>query len=109
MRPKRSTAASHRRLGVGAAGDVQLDDQQVVRLADGLGHGVGVAAGGDDRVAGGQGRLREVDAHAAAGAGNKPNFLFSHGISLCSLYNATPQETEYYVRLGVSVRRGGQS
>jgi hypothetical protein len=43
-----------RRLDLLPAGDVELDDEQVVGLADGLGDGVGVAAGGDDIVAGGQ-------------------------------------------------------
>jgi hypothetical protein len=39
-----------RGLGLGGAGDVEPDDQQVVRLPDGSGDRVGVAAGGDDPV-----------------------------------------------------------
>src|SRR6266545_4442669 len=82
----------HHCLGVGTAGDVELDDQQVVRLADGIRHGVGVAAGGDDGVAGGEGRLRDLDAHAAAGAGDEPNLLLSHVLqvppSICFLLAA---------------------
>ena len=43
---------------------------------------LGVAAGGDDRVAGGQGGLGDVDAHAAAGAGDEPDLLVSHAGAL---------------------------
>ena len=81
MRPNRSTRRLHRRLRGCQARDVELDDEQVVGLADGLGHGVGVAAGGDDRVAGGERGLRDVDAHAAAGAGDEPDLLVSHALS----------------------------
>ena len=70
-----------RRLGVLRAGDVELDDQQVVRVAERLRDGVGVAAGGDDVVAGGQRGLGDVDAHAASGAGDEPGLLASHGSS----------------------------
>jgi hypothetical protein len=42
-----------RGLGVLRAGDVQLHDQQVLGLAHGGAHSLGVAAGGDDRVPGG--------------------------------------------------------
>src|SRR4051812_11155475 len=48
MPPKRSVAAWRRRLGVVAAGCVELDDEQVARVADGLGDNLGVAAGSDD-------------------------------------------------------------
>ena len=61
-----------------AAGDVELGDEQVVRVAERLGDGDGVAAGGHDVVAGGQGRAGELDAHAAAGAGNEPGLC--HGL-----------------------------
>jgi hypothetical protein len=44
----------HCRLRRRQARDVELDDQQVVSLADGVGHGFGVAAGRDDCVAGGE-------------------------------------------------------
>ena len=71
----------HRRLGIGAAGDVQLDGQQVVRLSQGLGHAVGVPARGHDRVAGRQGGLGEIDAHAAAGSGDEPDLLVRHGMT----------------------------
>src|SRR6185437_8311598 len=66
---------------VGEADDllvVQLDDQQIVCLADSLRHGVGVATGGDDGVPGGEGRLCDIHPHAAAGTGDKPHLLFSH-------------------------------
>ena len=43
-----------------------------------VGHGFGVAAGRDDCVAGGERGLRDVDAHAAAGASHELNPLASH-------------------------------
>ncbi len=78
MRPNRSTRCLDGRLGVGGVGDVELDGQQVVVLAEGRGDGVGVAGGGDHRMAGGQCGLGDVDAHATAGAGDEPNLLVSH-------------------------------
>ena len=39
---------------------------------------LGVAAGGDDGVTGGQGRFGDVDAHAPTGSGDEPNLLLSH-------------------------------
>ena len=42
-------------------------------LADRVADPVGVAAGRDDRVSRGEGRLRDVDAHATAGAGDEPH------------------------------------
>ncbi len=74
----------HRRLGIGAASDVQLDGQQVVRLSQGLGHAVAVPARSHDRVAGRQGGLGEIDAHATAGSSDKPNLLVTHDISCLS-------------------------
>ena len=65
------------RPGIGATGDVQLDDQQVIRRTHGLGDSAGVPARRHDRVAGGQGRLGDVDSHAAARPGNEPD-LRSH-------------------------------
>ena len=46
--------------------------------ADRRGDPLGVAAGGHDRVSGGQRGLRDVDAHAAAGAGDEPDLLVAH-------------------------------
>ena len=43
----------HRGLGISGAGNVQLDDPQVVQITHGLGHGVGVPTGSHHRVAGG--------------------------------------------------------
>ena len=77
MRPKRSTAGSTAALCVLAAGHVELGDEQVVRVAERLGDGGGIAAGGHDVMAGGQRGLRDVDAQAAAGAGDDPGFVFS--------------------------------
>ena len=47
-------------------------------LTEGSGDAVGVAGGGDYGVAGGERRLGDVDAHAAASAGDEPNVLVSH-------------------------------
>jgi hypothetical protein len=41
-----------------------------------------IAAGGDNVVPGGQGRLGDVDAQASTSAGDEPNFLFSHDMFL---------------------------
>ena len=71
----------HGRLGVLGTGDVELDDEQFVGLAERPGHGVGVAAGRDDGVACGERRLHDVDAHATAGTGHEPDVLVSHGSS----------------------------
>jgi len=71
----------HRRLGIGAASDVQLDGQQVVRLSQGLGDAVAVPARGHNRVTSRQGGLGEIDAHATAGSSDKPDLLVTHGIS----------------------------
>ena len=72
MAPKRPIAALTAALGVGAARDVELDDEQVVRVAERVAHGLGIAAGGDDVVAGGERGPGDVDTHAAAGAGDEP-------------------------------------
>jgi len=74
----------HRRLRRHQARDVKLDDEQVVGLADGLGHGFGVAAARDDCVAGAERGLRDVDTHAAAGASDEPNPLVSQFSSVPS-------------------------
>jgi hypothetical protein len=68
----------HGRLGVLRAGHVELDNAQIVGLADGLRHRVGVAAGGHDVVARRQRSLGELDAHATAGARDEPGLLVSH-------------------------------
>jgi hypothetical protein len=64
-----------RHLGIVRARDVELGDEQVVRGAERRGDGVGVAAAGDDVVAGAQRGLGEVDAHPASGAGDEPGLL----------------------------------
>ena len=78
MRPKRSMAAAAACLGAVGIGHVEGGDEQVLVLADGRAHGVGVAAGGHDVVAGSQGRAGELDAHAATGAGDEPSLR--HGL-----------------------------
>src|SRR5438132_8890893 len=70
----------HRGLSIGAAGNVQLDDPQVVQITQGLSHGVGVPTGAHHRVAGGQSGFDEIDAHATAGSSNEPDLPVSHGI-----------------------------
>src|SRR5205823_2246117 len=85
-----------RGLGVLRAGDVELDDEQIVRVADCLRDGVGIAAGGHDVVAGGQRGLGEVDAHAASGAGDEPGLLEGHGC----------QQSADSEKVGVPVERG---
>jgi hypothetical protein len=71
----------HCRVGIRAARDVQLHRQQIVRLSQGLGHTVNVPAGGDNRVAGVQGRPGEIRAHTRASASDEPNLLVAHDIS----------------------------
>ena len=66
------------RLGRGGVGDVERHRQQVVVLAERGGDGVGVAGGGNHRVAGGERSLGDVDAHAAGGASDEPDLLVSH-------------------------------
>ena len=85
MRPKRSTRGLHRRLRRCEARDVELDDEQVVGLADSVRHCVGVATGRDDCVAGGERCLGDVDAHTSAGAGDEPDLLVSHVLSVFPL------------------------
>ncbi len=66
----------------GGIGDVEVDDQQVVVLAQRGRDVVGPACGGDHRVTGGQGRLGDVDAQTAASAGDEPNLLLAHASAL---------------------------
>ena len=67
----------HGVLGGVGVGHVKDGDEQVLVLAEGRADGVGVAAGGHDVVAGGQGRAGELDAHAAAGAVMSQVFVMS--------------------------------
>jgi hypothetical protein len=67
-----------RRLGVLAAGDVELDDEQVIGLTERRCDGVRVAAGGNDVVACGERRLGEINPHPAPGAGDDPRLLVGH-------------------------------
>ena len=97
MPPKRSTAA----LTAASASCVlvtsSLTTSRSSASPSASRDGVGVAAGGDDVVAGGQRGLGEVDAHAAAGAGDEPGLrLGSHG----SQQSADPR------KVGVPVERG---
>ena len=66
-------------LDAGGVGDIQRDGQQVLVRAECLGDPIGPAAGGHDRVAGVQGGAGDVGAHAAAGTGDEPDLLVSHG------------------------------
>ena len=67
-------------LRAGGVGDVERDGQQVVVRTDRGADPLGVAAGGHDRVPGGQGRPGDVHAHAAAGAGDEPDLLLTHAM-----------------------------
>src|SRR5205085_7646231 len=60
------------------ARDVEVDDEKVVGLSDRPRNGIGVAAGCDDKMPGGEGGLGDVDAHATPRAGDEPNPLASH-------------------------------
>jgi hypothetical protein len=51
------------------------DDEQVVRLADGVSHSLSVATSCHDCVPGGERGSGDVDAHASAGAGDEPDLL----------------------------------
>jgi hypothetical protein len=75
----------HRRLRIGAARNVQLNGQQVVRLSHGLRHGVGIPARCDNRVTCRQRRFGEIDAHATASSRDQPSLLISHQIFLVML------------------------
>ena len=57
-------------------------------LAERVGDAVGVAGGGDHRVAGGQRRPGDVDAQAASCAGDEPDLLVSHAV--CTSFVADP-------------------
>ncbi len=67
-----------RGLCVGVACDVELDGEEVVGLADGVRHRVGVAPGRDHSIPGREGRLGDVHAHAAPGTGDEPDLLVGH-------------------------------
>jgi hypothetical protein len=81
MRRNRSTAGGYGRLGILGTGDVELGNEQLVRLADGLRHGFGVAACRDHRVPCGERRFDDINAHATARTGHEPDVLVSHNIS----------------------------
>jgi hypothetical protein len=82
--PEPSDGSLHRGLGVGGVGDVELDGQQVVVLAQGLCDSAGVTGGGDDGLAGLQCGPGDLGTHAAAGAGDEPHLLLSHATALPS-------------------------
>jgi hypothetical protein len=65
-------------LGVGGVGDVELDGQEVVVRSERRADPLGVASGGDDGVADGQGGRGDVDAHPAPRTGDEPHLLVSH-------------------------------
>ncbi|WP_258073864.1 hypothetical protein [Arthrobacter sp. Y81] len=56
--------------------------EEVLVVTNGLGDFFRVAAGGDHGVAGGEGCLRDVGAHAAAGAGDEPDLLAGRVVGL---------------------------
>jgi hypothetical protein len=68
----------HRCFCLRLACDVKFDNEQVVGLADRIGHGLGVAAGRDHRVSGGEGRPSNLDTHTPPCTSDEPNPLVSH-------------------------------
>src|SRR5580658_8334769 len=68
-------------MGVLEAGDVELDCQQVVLVANRSRDFDGLATGGDHRMTSGQCCLGNVEAQATARAGDEPNLLIGHGMS----------------------------
>src|SRR6185503_20614276 len=64
------------------ASDVEFDCQQIIAPAEYSRDLCSIATGGDDGVAGGQGRFGDIDAQTSASAGNEPNFLFRHDMFL---------------------------
>ena len=82
MRPNRSTAA---RTAASASARLVTSSLTVSRSFDcprAFDNAVAVPAGGHDRVAGRQGGLGEVDAHATAGARDEPDLPVTHDLSL---------------------------
>src|SRR5204863_47794 len=82
----------HRRLGIGAAGDVELDGHEILRAAQGAGHAPAVPTRGHDCVAGRQGGLGDLDAHAAARSSDEPDRPVAHDISF-----AWPSDTWFRI------------
>jgi hypothetical protein len=74
--------------GVLRAGDVELDDQQRVRVAERLTNGFGLATGGNDVLTGGQRGLRDAEAHATSGAGDEPRPLRCHAVSKARIWRS---------------------
>jgi hypothetical protein len=79
------------------AGDVESDCQQVVVVAHRSRDPRGIATGGNNGVAGGQGGLGDIDAQTSTGAGDEPNFLFSHGMFL--IWTTSDHRTEHCERI----------
>jgi hypothetical protein len=70
----------HRDLHAGRIGHVEPYREQVLGGADRLLDVLRVTAGRDDRVPGGQSRLRDVHAQATPGTGDQQNLLLRHVI-----------------------------
>jgi hypothetical protein len=85
-------------LGVLRAGDVELDCQQAVVVADRRRDLRAIAAGGHDRMPGGQDGLGGVDAQAPACAGDQPHFFLSHGMFLTWTTSDHKTNRPYFTR-----------
>ena len=81
------------RLRIPGPSNVELDRQQVVVVAHRGRDLCGIAASGDNGVAGGQGGLGDVDAQAPTSAGDQPHFLFTHGMSLTETHERPKNRT----------------
>src|SRR5205807_8411225 len=75
MRPNRSTAAREAASASARRVTSSLTISRSLDLAHGLLDRLGVPTRGDNGMASGQSRLRDIDTHPTAGAGDKPNFL----------------------------------
>jgi len=77
-----ATEPSDRRVNRGprrdGVGDVERQGKEILVLAESLGDLRLAARRGSHRVAGRKSRLRDVDAHAARGAGQEPHGAVSH-------------------------------
>ncbi len=78
MRPNRSTAAYNGRFRRRDVGDVQIEGEEAVVVADARPDAVSVSGGRDYEVSCGERCLGDIDAHATASAGDEDGLLVGH-------------------------------